>query len=196
MIKNCEYCKKEYDTKLGRRKFCSDNCKKEAWKPFKAAIDKEYGLRNLDKKSEYDRIRYEENPQAAIDRTAKWRKENPDIRQSRDRFNLDNNPQYFLCKNLLTIIKHYFKHDKKPKYSKLIAMLPYSFNELENRLKSTIPEGCTWQDYKDGKLHMDHIVAECKFKYTSEKDEDFKICWGLDNLRLLTAKENITKQAN
>lgn len=45
----------------------------------------------------------------------------------------------------------------------------------------------TWQ--------LDHIIPHANFHYTSMTDVDFKKCWALDNLRPVSAKENILKGA-
>jgi hypothetical protein len=43
------------------------------------------------------------------------------------------------------------------------------------------------------KWHIDHIIPDCSFNYLSMKDEDFKKSWALENLRPLSAKENMSK---
>lgn len=43
----------------------------------------------------------------------------------------------------------------------------------------------TWQ--------IDHIISQSKLPYTSMTDENFKKCWALENLRPLSAKQNIIK---
>jgi hypothetical protein len=37
----------------------------------------------------------------------------------------------------------------------------------------------------------DHIIPQSKLQYTSMKDENFKKCWSLENLRPLSAKQNV-----
>lgn len=69
----------------------------------------------------------------------------------------------------------------------------YSIEELKNHLQKTMPKGYTWQDYLSGKLHIDHIIPINAFNFTSPKHIDFKKCWALNNLRLLPARENLTK---
>ena len=76
------------------------------------------------------------------------------------------------------------------KWEKLVR---YTFDELFNRLKKTIPKGYTWQDYLEGKLQIDHIIPVSVHNFSSEKHIDFKRCWALKNLRLLPTKENQLK---
>lgn len=42
-------------------------------------------------------------------------------------------------------------------------------------------------------VHVDHLIPKSFFKYRTMKSEGFKICWGLDNLQILSAKKNIAK---
>ncbi len=46
-----------------------------------------------------------------------------------------------------------------------------------------------------GKLHIDHILPKAIFEYRKAEDLAFQVCWGLDNLRLLPAEENLRKKA-
>lgn len=73
------------------------------------------------------------------------------------------------------------------------SIIDYSLTDLIKRLTKTMPSGYTWQDFMDGKLHIDHIVPVVAFNFSSPNDIDFKRCWSLKNLRLLPAKENILK---
>ena len=69
----------------------------------------------------------------------------------------------------------------------------YGLHDLCNRLLETLPEGFTWIDYLDGKLQLDHIMPVSAFDYESPDDPEFKECWKLENLRLITPKENHEK---
>lgn len=72
-------------------------------------------------------------------------------------------------------------------------LVGYTLNKLERRLQKTMPEGYTWQDFMEGKLHIDHIIPISAFNFTESRHPDFKRCWVLDNLRLLPSKENHIK---
>ena len=73
-------------------------------------------------------------------------------------------------------------------------MIDYTLDDLNKHLKTTIPEGYTWQDFLEGKLHIDHIIPISVFNYDKPEHVDFKKCWALENLRLLTQKDNLTKK--
>ena len=76
---------------------------------------------------------------------------------------------------------------------KWAALLGYTLEDLVRHLKRTIPKGCTWLDFIDGALHIDHITPRAKFDLSNV--DDLRRCWCLSNLRLLTAEENMRKGA-
>jgi len=72
-------------------------------------------------------------------------------------------------------------------------LVKYTLNDLIRRLKKTMPKGYTWDDFLEGKLHVDHIIPISAHNYTKANHIDFKRCWALSNLQLLPAKENLIK---
>ena len=74
-------------------------------------------------------------------------------------------------------------------------LVGYTAKELEIRLKKTMPKGYTWQDFLDGKLHVDHIIPVSVFNFNKPEHVDFKKCFALSNLQLLPAKENLRKSS-
>ena len=74
--------------------------------------------------------------------------------------------------------------------------LGFTLDELENRLKSTLPEGFTWTDFLEGRLHIDHIRPVASFDFQSNIDQGFRQCWALSNLQLLTPEQNRAKRAH
>lgn len=72
-------------------------------------------------------------------------------------------------------------------------LVGYTINDLIKHLKKTMPKGYTWQDYLEGKLHIDHKIPKSVFNFTKPEHIDFKRCWALSNLQLLPAKENLIK---
>jgi len=72
-------------------------------------------------------------------------------------------------------------------------LVPYTAEEIQKRLDSTMPTGYNWQDFLDGNLHIDHIIPISVFNFDCPEHLDFQRCWALDNLQLLPAKENIHK---
>ena len=74
-------------------------------------------------------------------------------------------------------------------------LVGYTVMDLKKRLESTLPAQCTWQDFLNGKLHIDHIIPKKYFNYTKPEHIDFKRCWSLRNLQLLSAEKNLRKNA-
>lgn len=74
------------------------------------------------------------------------------------------------------------------------SLVGYTLKDLIRRLKATLPNGFTWDDYVNGaNLHIDHIIPVSVFNFNSVDDIDFGRCWALSNLRLLIARENASK---
>jgi len=73
------------------------------------------------------------------------------------------------------------------------TLVGYDVFKLKNHLQKTMPKYYTWQDYLNGKLHIDHILPKSVFNFDCPEHPDFKRCWALKNLRLLPAKENLIK---
>lgn len=73
----------------------------------------------------------------------------------------------------------------------IFSIVGYSVEELQKHLESKFQEGMSWDNI--GEWHIDHIIPESHFNYTSTVDEEFKKCWSLDNLQPLWAKDNIAK---
>lgn len=82
--------------------------------------------------------------------------------------------------------------------------VPYTPFELKQHLENQFESWMSWENH--GKYHLDtwddddqstwtwqidHIVPHSDFHYTSMEDEEFKICWSLENLRPLSAKINL-----
>lgn len=71
----------------------------------------------------------------------------------------------------------------------LIKHLKKSLAKLNNEKESTY----SWKDFMNGGLHIDHIIPISFFDFESPDDPQFKKCWSLDNLQLLSAFDNISK---
>jgi len=105
-----------------------------------------------------------------------------------DKFRLDRNTSRSIRKSLKNSTKHKENHWK--------LLLGYTLKELKERLISTIPNCCTWQDYINGELELDHISPVRAFNYTKVTDRGFRKSWGLKNLRLLPKKINRIKSGS
>ena len=72
------------------------------------------------------------------------------------------------------------------------SVVGYSLDTLRNHLESQFDTNMTWDNYGTY-WHLDHIRPICSFHITSINDEEFKVCWGLANLRPLNKFQNIAK---
>jgi hypothetical protein len=56
----------------------------------------------------------------------------------------------------------------------------------------------TWNDNDQSTWvwHIDHIVLQSDLPYTSMKDDNFKKCWALENIRPLSGKQNVLDGTN
>jgi len=110
------------------------------------------------------------------------------------RIYLKKNPQHRLSSLFSWGIRNSLKRYRKA-HRHWESLVSYTYKELEKRLKITIPDGYNWQDYITGQtdLHIDHIIPVSAFNFNKPEDIDFQRCWALDNLQLLPAKKNISK---
>ena len=147
------------------RKYCKSNSEK--LKEYQRKYMKEY--RNIYK----EKLNNERN---------KWVKKKNKINL---KFNLNN--------RISSAVRHSLKGNKNGRsWEKLVG---YTLKDLIKRLKKTMPRGYTWQDYLEGRLHIDHKIPISAHNYTKSEHTDFKRCWALSNLRLLSVRENLIKNS-
>jgi len=81
--------------------------------------------------------------------------------------------------------------------SDLEGLLGYKIDDLIMHLKTTLPEGVTWEDYVSRKIaiHIDHIKPLCKFTIKNIHDPELKKAWALENLQLLHKIDNLKKSS-
>lgn len=89
------------------------------------------------------------------------------------------------------LIRYSLKGNKKGRHWE--DLVGYGLESLKRRLKKTIPQNYTWDDYLKGELWIDHIIPITAFNIECPESIDFKRCWTLSNLRLLPKIENISK---
>ena len=69
--------------------------------------------------------------------------------------------------------------------------LGYTIAELKIHLEKQFKGRMSWDAFKAGKIHIDHILPQSQFD-TSD-DEQWRKCWCLSNLRPVWAAENLRK---
>ena len=101
-----------------------------------------------------------------------------------------SDPAFKLRKNCSTLIRVALKGNKSK--SSILDYLPYTMTELKSHLENQFDAKMSWDNY-GSYWHIDHIMPQSGFVFTSMSDESFKKCWDLNNLRPLEAIENIRK---
>jgi len=102
-----------------------------------------------------------------------------------------NEKKFNLTKRMYSIIRFCILNGKNDYQWE--SYVGYTLEDLKTRLMKTLPEDYTWNDYLDGKLELDHIMPISTFNYSEPTDYKFQECWSLENLRLVTPKENHSK---
>ena len=179
MLNKKEYNRWWYRKNKEKKKEYSRQYRKE--NPEKVRkYSREYREENREQLNKYSRQWYQANKKQAKESHRRWQKE-------KRRIDLKHN----LSSNISRVIRRSLKSNKKSKHWE--SLVGYSLNDLILHLQKTMPEGYTWQDYMNGKLHIDHIIPVSAFNFSSPEHIDFKRCWTLKNLRLLPARENLVK---
>ena len=165
-----------------------------------------YYRNNLEKMKEDSKQYYNKNSKEMQERMYQWRKNNPGymyewkknnvekIRKQRRlyisekyrtdlKFNLNN--------RMRRAINHSLKGNKNGRHWE--TLVGYTLDDLVKRLKKTMPEGYCWEDYINGRLHLDHKIPISVFNFEKPEHINFKRCWDLKNLQLLPARENLIK---
>lgn len=160
----------------------------------KKSYDKQYGQKNKDKKRQYD-INYRSlNKNKISRRLSAYRKNRRAI-----------DPIFKLRKSISYSIWFHLSSNNSSKNNKsILQYLSYSIQELKEHLESQFESWMNWNNYgayhisfwndydvSTWKWNIDHIVPQSKLPYTSMEDENFKKCWSLENLRPVSAKQNI-----
>ena len=159
------------------------------------ARQERYRIKHPEEIKKRSKIYYEENELKIKEKTKIWREKNPErvkkyfIQWGNKR--RKTNPKYNLNKKMSRMIKLSLQNNKNGRHWE--DLVDYTLDDLIKRLEQTIPEGYTWQDFLEGKLHIDHIIPKSVFNYTKPEHIDFKRCWALNNLQLLPARENRIK---
>jgi len=111
------------------------------------------------------------------------------LHYGRDRLKRDE--KYSLNGRISSVIRASLKNNRNGSHWE--DLVGYNLDDLIKKLKRTIPKGYCWQDFLEGRLHLEHIIPKNAFNFTKLEHADFKRCWALSNLRLLPARENMIK---
>ena len=93
--------------------------------------------------------------------------------------------------NVRTLLWQKLKRRGLAKDNKTFKLLGYTSDDLIAHLEKQFKNNMSWENY--GEWHVDHIIPDSWFNYSSTKDEEFKKSWSLNNLQPLWAKDNLSK---
>jgi hypothetical protein len=176
--KRSEYKKKWYEANKTRL-LKKQNEYNKAHKESIVAYQKEYNEAHKEEAALARQKYYAENKDQIIKKN-----------QKRDLARRAIDPAYKLRRNCSTMIWQSLKGNKNNQ--SILSYLPYTMKELKVHLESKFDQNMSWSNYGTY-WHIDHIIPQSNFVYTSMADENFQKCWVLDNLQPLEAIENIRK---
>jgi hypothetical protein len=73
--------------------------------------------------------------------------------------------------------------------------LGYTVDQLKIHLERQFTKGMTWERFKSGEIHIDHIRPIATFAIQKFGDTESLACWALTNLRPMWAIANMKKGA-
>jgi hypothetical protein len=163
----------------------SDPILKAEW----LAKNKEYRQKNKEKLKEY---------------RAKRKDKDREIVRIWSSKKLKDNIFYRLRHRVSSSVKATIKRQGKSKNGSVLKFLPYKIKDLKEHLEYKFESWMNWSNH--GKYNVktwkdddqstwtwqiDHIIPHSDLPYDSMEHENFKKCWCLENLRPLSAKQNL-----
>lgn len=138
---------------------------------------KEWRRLNMDHKREQNKLWAETNPEKAKDSSNKCKRRRRQI------------PAIRLSEAISSGINKSLNGNKNHIHWEFAV--GYTRDDLINHLERQFKDGMSWDNY--GEWHVDHVVPQDRFHYSSIDDEQFKACWAMSNLQPLWALDNIRK---
>lgn len=71
------------------------------------------------------------------------------------------------------------------------STLGYTIGQLKAHLESLFTDGMSWDEFRAGNIHIDHIIPQAAFDLSN--DDDYMRCWHFTNLQPLWATDNRAK---
>lgn len=210
----CKFCNLEKDESeflkfssyLGRESLCKrcKTCRLEQARENKRKYIEKIGPDNWKKIS---RQRYYNNIETHKKATAKWVSNNKErFLSKRSEWNKNkrkNDPIFKIRSHIHSVISSSILNIDK-NYKSASKYLSFSFDDLKSHLESQFDPWMNWENHGSYKLkdwddndnstwkwNIDHIIPHSEFNYSSVEDDSFKRCWSLENLRPLSAKQNV-----
>lgn len=204
----------EYNSREGVKKrtaeYKAEYRKTEKYKASHAEIARKYTQRPDIKakiaKSRKDR--YHTNIEAERKKAREYRRKDCVKAKAREYYGATRNENNKLRSAISSAITKGLRRSGGAKERRsCLKYLGYSIGDLKKHLESLWEPWMNWKNYgayiadawndkdsKTWKWNIDHIRRHREFKYKSMEEDKFQECWGLSNLRPLSAKENNIRQ--
>lgn len=173
----CRDCQREYDKQRNqtnkRREYSRDLMRQYREKdPEKyRKISRDYYINNIEKEHKRCKL-YREQHKEEIKEKDKIRCNTPNKKVSR-------------------MVHHNLKRNNCEDSEHYENILGYTFSDLKEHLEKQFIPKMNWDNYSCYGWHIDHIIPQNILPYNSIKDNNFKICWCLENLRPLWCTDNL-----
>jgi hypothetical protein len=170
---------------------------------------KKHYQENKEQKKEYDKNRRAADPEKFRQQSGQYYYDNKEDCIERGR-KLKNKKYkesiFFKLRNRLSceINRALHKNGSSKNGHSILEYLPYSIEELKEYLEARFESWMNWDnwgtydsvswDNNDSSAwawQLDHIIPQGDLPYISMLSENFNKCWALENLRPLSAKQNI-----
>ena len=185
--KICSKCKKIKKI----TEFCKD---KRTSDSLYSACRKCHTLLYKEYQKKYIKKWYKNNKEYSLSQNSLWRKNNLEKfretrrKKSREirktlRGNLDHRIGRMIWKGL----------KKNKNWNKWQDIVGYTLEDLKKHLENQFDDKMNWKKFLNGEIHIDHIIPKSWFIYKKQEDIGFKMCWDLNNLQPLWAKDNLIK---
>jgi hypothetical protein len=172
---------------------------------------KNYSDNNKEKIKVYNQTDFRKEKQRMQRRTDKsrqqqkiWCKNNRAKLNARQNKKRKTNPTCRLHHIISNTINRSIKRTGNKKSSSFTKHILYTIAELKLHIEKQFESWMNWDNH--GKYttdtwddndpttwtwQLDHIIPRSELPYTSMEDDNFKKCWALENLRPLSAKQNL-----
>jgi hypothetical protein len=180
------YLENKEKFKLYHKGYCFDH--KEQIKEYNKNYRSKYKEQIKEQRKDYDR---------------NYRLQN---KENRNRYNIKRrqiDPQFRLHCLVSSSIRSYLKDKNSFKNKKSICEY-IDISKLKLYIESKFEPWMNWSNWGKYNLatwndddpstwtwHIDHIIPQSHFHYTSMDDDDFKKCWVFENLRHYSSKQNL-----
>lgn len=139
----------------------------------------------------------ENNKERLLEMSKNWAKNNPDkVKeiQKKRRAKRKQDIKYLISERISQSIRRITKNKVSKNFVSWQKLLGFTKEDFRTYFESKFQPGMTWDHFLKGEIHIDHIIPNSHFKYTSTNDYEFKLCWNINNLQPLWKVDNLSKK--